>query len=336
MAISPYGYAQKSRHQTANVDAAIERSAEYLLNHIQPNGTFGLNTDKPGKTQPRTSAYPIYQHAEIVYTLSHYLAREPDIYTQIAIEQAGRYLRDLTIAEVVEEPQANAVWIRPSRRTSKDPLHSCTNTTAVSLLALLQIEHHHAEFTPLNELQKLGNFLLFMQQPSGVFYASYSPSLDDKFTPLCDAVEGEAVMALLRLYRFDPHPKWLSAAYRALKQWQHLSTHWQWEAIAQWPDMHDPVITRLPQNQPTQHDTSPSYASLMAEDLIQQVVDKRHYGTTYPNGHKALLKRLLAFEQTRGTTTGSFCPKTDTRTFFHCLHETERALRALLYLQTAL
>jgi hypothetical protein len=71
--------------------------------------------------------------------------------------------------------------------------------------------------TPLDDLQRLGQFLLYMQKDDGGFYSKYLPHAggrDEQWTSLY--YPGEAALGLVMLYERDHQPQWLDAALRAL------------------------------------------------------------------------------------------------------------------------
>jgi hypothetical protein len=71
--------------------------------------------------------------------------------------------------------------------------------------------------TPPDELQRLGRFLVFMQEPNGNFFAHYCPSRGGRIDPGGSLYyPGEAALGLVMLYEHDPQPIWLDTAARAL------------------------------------------------------------------------------------------------------------------------
>jgi hypothetical protein len=199
------------------IRSAIDRSAKYLLDVTNEDGTFvyRINMD------PRINVskkYNILRHAGTIYSMTMYYHMQPDVEMRAAIERAGGYLRDQAIGPVPETEDMLAVWSDPEVNGTGDPLQAKLGGTGLGLVALLSVEKIYPGFTSLSELQAMGRFIQYMQKEDGSFYSKYFPSQggrNDEWVSLY--YPGEAALGLLMLYEADPSGQWLGSAYRALE-----------------------------------------------------------------------------------------------------------------------
>jgi hypothetical protein len=84
--------------------------------------------------------------------------------------------------------------------------------TGLALLAMVERYNTRPENQDLLLMQKLGAFLIWMQEPSGKFKSKilYQENTLSPFESIY--YPGEAILALIHLYSIDPNPKWLNAA----------------------------------------------------------------------------------------------------------------------------
>lgn len=198
------------------VQSAIHRSAGYLARSVDEDGMFEyrINMDP---TIEVAEQYNILRHAGTIYAMSTYYQLQPDDDMLSAIERAGRYLRDESIHPIPGRDDMLAVWSEPEVNRSGKPLSAKLGGTGLGLVALLNIEKIHPGFTPLSDLQALGQFIVFMQKEDGSFYSKYIPSMGgrwDKWQSLY--YPGEAALGLLMLYEKDPSDVWIESAAEAL------------------------------------------------------------------------------------------------------------------------
>ena len=110
-----------------------------------------------------------------------------------------------------------AIWSKPEINHGNSPVQAKLGATGLGLVALLSVEKIQPGETPLEDLRRLGQFLIFMQKEDGGFHSKYIPSQNgrtDKWTSLY--YPGEAALGLVMLYEKDPDAKWLEAAAKAI------------------------------------------------------------------------------------------------------------------------
>jgi hypothetical protein len=92
----------------------------------------------------------------------------------------------------------------------------------LGLAALLELEKVEPDFTPLEDLRRLGRFVLYLQKPDGDFYAKYIPSCGGRRDDWVSLYyPGEAALGLVLLYERDSDPAWLRDAAAAIAYLAH-------------------------------------------------------------------------------------------------------------------
>ncbi len=202
--------------QVDAVHSATERFANYLVKNSKKDGMFQyrINMDPTIEVKEK---YNVLRHAGTIYAMAMYYQLKPDPNMQSAIKRTGSYLRDKTLHPVSGQENMLAVWSEPEVNRSGKPRQAKLGGTGLGLVALLSLERIHPGFTPLSDLQALGQFIVYMQKEDGSFYSKYIPSMGgrwDKWQSLF--YPGEAALGLLMLYEKDPSDVWLASAARAL------------------------------------------------------------------------------------------------------------------------
>ena len=197
------------------LEAAINRSAAYLIRHTKQDGSFvyRINLDHDVRVAPK---YNMLRHAGTIYALSDYHRWRSAPSTRQVMKKAGRFLQS-QVANVGELPDVLAVWSDPKINLGDDPRKAKLGGTGLGLVALAGLESIESGFTSESELRQLGNFLLFMQKDDGAYYSFYHPVFpgrDDAWTSLY--YPGEAALGLLLLHQVHPDPEWIQGASEAL------------------------------------------------------------------------------------------------------------------------
>ncbi len=198
-----------------NLQAAIDRSAHYLADACDAQGRFvyRINLDPSVKVVPR---YNVLRHAGAIYALAQYCQRSPDAKTKSALLRSAQFLRHQCMAPAAENPNFLAVWSDPELVGGDHPRQAKLGGTGLGLVALLSVEQVEPGFTPIDELRKLGRFLVYMQKSDGTFYSKYFPDTGRNDTWKSMYYPGEAALGLLMLYEQDPSPQWLHTATKTL------------------------------------------------------------------------------------------------------------------------
>lgn len=198
------------------VRRAMNRSAGYLARRVDEDGTFEYRTNMDPSIEV-AERYNILRHAGTLYAMATYYLLRPDDDMLSAIERAGRYLRDECIHPIPGRDDMLAVWSEPDVNQSGHPRRAKLGGTGLGLLALLSIGKIRPGFTPLSDLQALGQFIVFMQKNDGSFYSKYIPSMGGRWDEWQSLYyPGEAALGLLMLYERDPSNVWIESAAEAL------------------------------------------------------------------------------------------------------------------------
>ena len=208
---SSRGFAAESVSQVRLVDA-IRAAADYLHSAGKPNGQFVYRVSIDG--QAIVPRYNILRHAGTIYALSSYHQLvTPE--SKSALLPATRFLQ-AQIGEVDQLPNTLAIWSDPKIHLGNSRRKAKLGGTGLGLVGLAQVERLMPGTVPIQQLQQLGNFLLFMQKDNGGFYSIYYPGQgrNDEWTSLY--YPGEAALGLLMLYELDADPEWRIGAVECL------------------------------------------------------------------------------------------------------------------------
>jgi hypothetical protein len=195
---------------------AIHLSAAYLNRNCNDEGRFEYRINIRPDVEPKPK-YNILRHAGAIYALAMVAQSYPEEGTLDSIERSVRFLMKESVAPCPRADGLLAVWSYSKAAGRKAPDQAKLGGTGLALVALLSVEKIKPGTTSLEDLRKLGRFLLFMQKPDGSFYSKYIPGKggrDDSWTSLY--YPGEAALGLIMLYEQDPSPKWLQAAANAI------------------------------------------------------------------------------------------------------------------------
>ncbi len=173
------------------------------------NGRFAYRVDTNSGRQ--SSSYNVVRHAGAMYALGMFNDFHPDPGTVSAMSRAAGFLRASYIGP---DARSNTlvVWSRPLPMKSDAGL----GASGLGLAALSNLEQARPNTIPLEQLQALGRFILYLQKVDGSFASKYlaesGPSSDwqSLYYP------GEAALGLIDLYELDHSNEWLTAAGRAL------------------------------------------------------------------------------------------------------------------------
>ncbi|MBN3041226.1 MAG: hypothetical protein JW867_08850 [Candidatus Omnitrophica bacterium] len=198
------------------VREAASVSAGYLADQIEDDGAFCyvLNLDPTVNSDKK---YNILRHCGAIYSLAMYYTLQPSDTLLERIERSGNFLKKECLLPLPGRDDLLAIWSRPEINHSQNVLQAKLGGTGLGLIALLSIEKIKPGYTSLDDLRRLGSFLVFMQKEDGSFFSKYIPSqggLYDKWHSLY--YPGEAILALLMLYEKDPSEIWFDTALKGL------------------------------------------------------------------------------------------------------------------------
>ena len=247
--------------ESHQLNKSIHLAAGYLIGQVNANGKFVYRINLNPAVQPKPK-YNFLRHAGTIYALASYDRAYPAGKTKKAIGLAANFLKNAAIYPLPDSEDMLAVWSHPNITGSGKPLQAKLGGTGLGLVALLSVEKIMPQTTPLEYLQKMGNFIVYMQKPDGSFYSKYIPDKggrDDSWTSLY--YPGEAALGLLMLYEIDPSVKWLQAAaeciaYLARKRKEAKlveADHWALLATARLLPLYDRCRKPLPRQEIEHH-----------------------------------------------------------------------------------
>lgn len=218
------------------LEAAIQRSGNYLASHCDEDGRFQYLAH-PDPRIDTGRDYNLLRHIGAIYGLARLEQFAPTPVVREAISRSSSFLFDQAVRPIPEEEEGMlAVWSDPELTGQVRP-QAKLGGAALAVIALDACR----SFQPVDveQLKKLGQFLLWMQKPDGSFFSIYDPTIDwrelrfeSQFYP------GEATFALILLHQIDPDGPWrkaASASMRALARKQAgrlISTPDQWALLA--------------------------------------------------------------------------------------------------------
>jgi hypothetical protein len=206
------------------VNRAIALAAGYLERSCGPDGKFAYKVEIGSGRQ--SASYDIIRHAGAMYSLAMFNQSHPDPEAVSALIRAAKFLRQNYIGEG-PRPGQRVIWSQPLDRSS-DPTRSNGKQailreryaelggTGLGLVALAATREVDPSSVPLEELQALGRFALFLQRDDGSFVQKYRaeggpvPNWHSLYYP------GEAALGFIALYEADHSSEWLTAAGRTL------------------------------------------------------------------------------------------------------------------------
>ena len=170
-------------------------------------------------------SYNILRHAGATYSMTQYYQSFDDKHIVKYIELAGTYLKSM-IGPLPENEDILVVWSLPEVNRVSKYKQGKLGGTGLGLIALVGIESITPGFTSLDDLRKMGDFIIFMQKKDGSFYSKYIPERggfqDDWYSRY---YPGEAALGLLMLNDIDPSEKWSESAIKALEYLAIKSRH---------------------------------------------------------------------------------------------------------------
>jgi hypothetical protein len=193
----------------ADVSRAISLSARYLERACGPNGKFTYSIDSLSGRENRS--YNIVRHAGAIYALAMLNRFQREQEAIDVMVRASGFLRQRYIGSAAH-PDQLAVWSKPLGDRSEASL----GATGLGLVALTETKGVRDGAVALSDLQRLGNFLLFLQTKDGSFVHKYRLESGLVMNEKVLYYPGEAALGLIELYKRDHSRKWLVGASYAL------------------------------------------------------------------------------------------------------------------------
>ena len=192
-----------------DVDSAISAAAHYLERTCDSDGKFEYRVNF--RTGHHDSSYNVVRHSGVMYALAMRNASQNDTQAAEAVLRASAFLRQRYVGPGVR-PDQLAIWSRPLPEHSDAEL----GATGLGLVALAAAYHIDPKSIPIDQLQALGRFLLFLQRDDGSFVSKYNVEKGPVAEWESLYYPGEATLGLISLYETDGSTQWLYAAARSL------------------------------------------------------------------------------------------------------------------------
>jgi hypothetical protein len=205
----------------AEVSSAIAAASSYLEHACGPDGKFAYKVDTTSGRE--SSSYDIIRHAGAIYALAMANRSQPNPNAVSAITRAAKFLRENYVGPGVRPGQL-AVWSQPmtegpgGHRSRARERYAELGGVGLGLVALVAARRVDPSSVPLEELQALGRFTLFLQRDDGSFVHKYNQNSGPvtKWTSLY--YPGEAALGFIALYEVDHSIEWLTASGKSLSQ----------------------------------------------------------------------------------------------------------------------
>lgn len=191
------------------VSRAIALSGAYLERACGPDGKFTYSIDPRSGRENRS--YNIVRHAGAIYALATLNRSQPNRKVVDAMVRAANFMRQNYIGPGVRAGQL-VVWSEPSGRNSEAEL----GATGLGVVALAEVRKVEPKTIPVEQLQSLGRFMLFLQKEDGSFVHKYRAAIGPVPNKNVLYYPGEAALGFIALYETDHSREWLVAASKAL------------------------------------------------------------------------------------------------------------------------
>ncbi len=180
-----------------NVKTSMKLLGYYTINNQRSGGDVAYIRDV--KTGADIGGFQLVREVAIFYTLSQLYSETYDPKVAASIEKGIAFF------------SKNSLYEGKDKQFVFYQNHRENNATAFLLLAIIQ----YSEANPakkaayLPQARRLANYLVSTQRADGGFMYTPDKNSEDSFN------NGESMYALIRMYKFDPNPVYLTAAQKA-------------------------------------------------------------------------------------------------------------------------
>ena len=194
----------------ASLLASAEEGGRYLVRHQRTDGKFNYSYES--KRDEVGKGYNLLRHAGTCYALVelHQATGDP-AYLHAADRGLHFLLSHSRGPKEIDREAAFEAIVSPGDEAK-------LGGAALAILAIVQYRNATGTDERLDPARRMARFLLFQQDADGHFRSKYFYGAPDPKPFESIYYPGEAILALLRLYRVDPQDAWLAAA-RAGADW---------------------------------------------------------------------------------------------------------------------
>lgn len=210
-------YKDSKRHTRDNTTdlpyfGEISLSMNYIDRNILEDGRFQYKKHIDSDITCKNDVYNALRHAGVLYSMYMYekyglVEKFKESRIKASKYFIERYIKEIKedMCAVVSIPEEELLNIKIAK----------TGAAGIALCALSNLYNDNE--IELTTLQKIGNFLLYMQKDSGDVYAYYDLEKDE-INKDAEAVyyAGEAAAGLMYLYEINPDTKWFEAAKKII------------------------------------------------------------------------------------------------------------------------
>ena len=183
----------------------------YISKNIRPNGRFVYRNNLNPKKKYSDKYYSSLRHAGTLYSmyLCERLLGKEALYNKRLL--SSEYL----VKNYIKKVGKDMYGLLSKPEEEAPALLATSGGTGLALIALSNLLKDNKISKHI--LEKMGNFLIFMQTPQGDFCPSFELVKKEK-SNLHSAryYPGESCLGLLYLYEFDKQEKWLETAKKGL------------------------------------------------------------------------------------------------------------------------
>lgn len=203
----------------AAVSHAISLAGAYLERACGPDGKFVYRVEIGSGRE--SSSYDIIRHAGAMYALAMLNRSHPAPEAAAALLRAAKFMRQNYVGPGAR-PGQMAVWSQPlvegasASRARAHERYAELGGAGLGLVALAAARQIEPKSVPLEELQALGRFALFLQKDDGSFVHKYRAESGPVPNETVLYYPGEAALGFIALYETDHSREWLNAASKAL------------------------------------------------------------------------------------------------------------------------
>ena len=214
---------------------AIDRATNYMVKANDRNGKFIYRVALSSLNFPQKK-YNILRHAGAMYALAQAWKQTPVENVKNALSRSARFLIANCIAPIPGYENILGIWSLPQITYNDNPPQVKLGGAGLGLAVLVDTEEILPGTISIDNLRKIGRFLLFMQNSDGSFATRFLPAAGGKNSRhVSQYYPGEAALGLLMLYRMDRSRQWLNAAAKGLAYLiknRAITTADQWSLIA--------------------------------------------------------------------------------------------------------
>jgi len=185
----------------SNLYLAGKNCFSYLLSSIKEDGTFIYELNP--NTGKRSNKYNILRHAGTLYALYQWIDFSEDTKAYPLLNKPTEYL--LKQIKPVMGKVENIVCTIEEGEVK-------LGGSALSLLMLIERYKIQKDIYELETMKNLARFIVWMQEPTGRFKSKFLFEKGEFSNFVSIYYSGQAILALVRLYKIDSNPIWLNAA----------------------------------------------------------------------------------------------------------------------------